>query len=256
MDSKEREERVFSRLGLPNRHKRVTAVCIWKPLCFPGCFCVCIMCAVKMRQNIIDSVRCEKWIVAVVMLTSGAGVHFPQFNLQLHTTRELQRENTNILFERIQTEFHHITVSLPMCMWLSELSHCAVEQRTAARRQGNRWERWSRRARTSWGAGPSLPSVQTDWLAGKDPWSTLPGTSVRGTPSGQRVTQREGERETWQIYSHFMLPAVGSYSSWEQVQDQYSSTVVLSTHGEDAGVVWENCVKIHKWGITIVVFKF
>lgn len=75
-----------------------------------------------------------------------------------------------------------------------ELSHCAAAHGTAALQWESRWERWSRRARTSRGAVSSLPSVQTDWLPGKDPWSMLPGASVWGTPSGQRERCRVKNR--------------------------------------------------------------
>lgn len=36
----------------------------------------------------------------------------------------------------------------------------------------------------------------------------------------ERERRRESENETWQIYSHFMLPAVGIHSQWERVQDR------------------------------------
>lgn len=60
--------------------------------------------------------------------------------------------------------------------------------------QGNSWERWQPESWGCWweGGGPSspLPSVQTDWLSGKDPRPTLPRAPARATPSGHRLRER------------------------------------------------------------------
>lgn len=62
--------------------------------------------------------------------------------------------------------------------------------------------------------------MQTDRLAGKDPWSKLPGASTMGRSGGQREGEtekqrvREGDRERGErlINSLSMCPAVGSYT--------------------------------------------
>lgn len=55
----------------------------------------------------------------------------------------------------------------------------------------------------------SLPSVQTDRLAGTDLWSMLPGASVRGKPETDRVSRRHHTSTASTALSlHFMLPAV------------------------------------------------
>ncbi len=84
VDSK--EKRVFSRLSLPNQHS--AAVYIWEPVCFPGCeYYVCVVCAMKMKQNIIDSERCKNRIVAHANILQLWVLFIFQFSLQLWNHR-------------------------------------------------------------------------------------------------------------------------------------------------------------------------
>lgn len=47
-----------------------------------------------------------------------------------------------------------------------------------------------------------------------DSLAKIPGPRCQGLQRGVCL-DRERERERWQIYSHFMLPAVGSYRQYD-----------------------------------------